>query len=86
MEVTVALTSGMRASGRCTRPHAAWGDPLTGDEHMLKVNDCMRRGLDDKAIKECVEAIQNFDGLDAAGVRWLMGALRGSEGTGRISN
>ena len=83
VEVTVALTDGTRASGKCTRPRAAWGEPPSDDEHMLKVNDCMRRAFDDKTIKQCIETIRNFDTLEPAGVRRLMRALRGSEESGR---
>jgi len=83
VEVIVALADGTRVSGKCTRPRAAWGEPPSDEEHMVKVNDCMRRAFDNKTIEECIEPMRNFDGLDAAGVRRLMRVLKGSKETGR---
>ena len=62
---------------------AAWGEPPSNEEHMVKVNDCMRRAFDNKTIEECLEPMRNFDGLDAAGVRRLLRVLKGSRETAR---
>jgi 2-methylcitrate dehydratase PrpD len=77
VEVNVALIDGARFSGRCNRPPGAWGEPPSDADHMIKVNDCMRRVLDTATIDESVEAIGSFDQLDAAGVRRLMASLGG---------
>jgi 2-methylcitrate dehydratase PrpD len=77
VEVTVTLADGTSAYGRCDRPRPSWGEAPAHDAHLAKVNDCMSRAFDDATIARYVEAVSNFDRLDASGFRDLMTLLRG---------
>ncbi len=80
VEVVVELSNGERLHARCDAPRGSWSRPVSAGEHLGKVRDCLAARLDAAAAAECIEAIANFDALDAAGLGTLMRTLgeRGS--------
>ncbi|MCB1547798.1 MAG: MmgE/PrpD family protein [Hyphomicrobiaceae bacterium] len=73
IDVKVELEDGTIVETRCNGPRGKWGTPpISVDEHMVKVRDCLATRLDDKAAAELIGLASNIDGIDAAGVRRLM--------------
>ena len=75
VEITVELANGERVKGRCTKLKGAWGEPLSDDEHLVKVRDCLRRAFDDATAETCIATVQQFDTVDSSQVHGLMRTL-----------
>jgi 2-methylcitrate dehydratase PrpD len=78
VEVKVTQSDGRIVVGKCTRPRGAWGSPVSPDEHLRKVRDCMNRVLRNSQTERVLSMVQKFDQLDAAEIRALMHMLAGS--------
>ena len=73
VETTVELTDGRRATVRCRGPKGFWGlPPLTRDEHLVKVRDCLGMRLDKEDCERCIQLVDSLDRLDHNGVRELI--------------
>ena len=58
---------------RCNGPRGKWGTPpISEEEHLVKVNDCLATRLDKSAADRIVALARRIDNLDAAGVHDLM--------------
>jgi 2-methylcitrate dehydratase PrpD len=75
VEVKVALADGGLITNKCIRPRGAWGSPISQQEHLVKVRDCMRRALSNNETEDVIASIQKFERLDPREVRALMHAL-----------
>jgi aconitate decarboxylase len=92
MEVAVEVDL---ADGRCVRrtcdgPPGSWGrPPVSDDDHLAKVRDCLGPALGEERMMRCVALVSRIDLLDRAGVAELLtlvGGVRGrrpADGTGR---
>ncbi|MBV8771698.1 MAG: MmgE/PrpD family protein [Deltaproteobacteria bacterium] len=77
VEVAITFADGSRVSSKCVRPRGAWGRSISEQEHLVKVRDCMTRVLSENEAENAVALLQDFERLDAAGVRSLMHMLGG---------
>lgn len=69
VDVTVELTDGRQETATCRGPKGFWGlPPLTREEHLVKVHDCLATRLDPSAVTRCVELVEELDKLSADGV------------------
>ena len=76
VEVEAQLTSGERVSTRCDGPRGIWGTPpLSRDDHLGKVRDCLSRRLDAAAIDRCLDLTDRFERLEADEIGDLMALL-----------
>ncbi len=75
VEIKVRLDDGRVVTGKCTRPNGAWGSPISEQEHMVKVRDCMRLVLGETDTQTVIAALQHFDSLGAYEIRALMRTL-----------
>ena len=75
IDLAVTLADGTTVRRSCRRPPAAWGELPAAGDHLAKVRDCMRRVFDDAMVDRCVAAVQDFERLDATGVKRLMELL-----------
>jgi hypothetical protein len=73
------LASGECFSARCNAPRGSWSRPVSAEEHLGKVRDCLAARLDASAAEHCIEAIARFEDLDAAELSALMRTLSGSD-------
>ena len=63
----VELAAGNVLTARCDRPRGAWGArPISGDEHLDKVRDCLSRRLTDAMVDRCVALAVNVDRLNGS--------------------
>ena len=81
VETSVELTDGRRATVRCRGPKGFWGLPLTRDEHLVKVRDCLGMRLSKVDCERCIQLVDSLDRLDHNGVRELM-AITSAEDSG----
>jgi aconitate decarboxylase len=73
VEVTVELTNGQRVTSHCNGPRGFWGlPPLSRDEHLGKVRDCLRMRLTPEQTERCIQLAEGLDELGSDGVRELM--------------
>jgi aconitate decarboxylase len=77
VEVKITLADGSVVTSKCVRPRGAWGAPISEREHLAKVRDCMKRGLNNNDVETAIASLQDFERLDAPGLRSLMSALGG---------
>lgn len=75
VELKVELESGERVTGRCDKPKGAWGAPISEEEHLIKVRDCLRKVFDDSTAEDIIATLQRFETLDAKEVRALIRTL-----------
>ena len=78
VEVNVRLADGSQLSARGVRPPGAWGSPISEQEHLRKVRDCLTRVLSEEATDDVVASLREFDRLGSDGVRHLMRTLGGT--------
>jgi aconitate decarboxylase len=71
-EVRLTLADGRSVSGQCMKPNGAWGNPVSEDDHLAKVRDCMRVVFSGHEAEELIASMRRFDTLDPALVRGLM--------------
>jgi aconitate decarboxylase len=73
VEVEVELTNGRRIATRCNGPRGFWGlPPLSREEHLGKVRDCLRTRLTSEQTERCIQLAEELDELGSGGVRELM--------------
>jgi aconitate decarboxylase len=73
VEVDVELASGQRLTSRCQGPKGFWGlPPLTREEHLAKVHDCLRARLTQERMERCIQLAEDLDELEANEVRELV--------------
>jgi 2-methylcitrate dehydratase PrpD len=79
VEIKIRLADGSLVTGKCIRPHGAWGAPISGQEHLVKVRDCMRRVLSEDDTENAIASLRELDGLNRDSIRALMRTLGGSQ-------
>ena len=72
---SVELASGERIAGKCAKPKGAWGEPISEEEHLVKVRDCLRIAFDETVAEEIIAVVRRFETLDPPAVRALIRAL-----------
>jgi 2-methylcitrate dehydratase PrpD len=72
VEVKITLSDSSLITSKCVGPRGAWGTPISPQEHLVKVRDCMRRELSNNDTENVIALLQNFEQLDADQVRELM--------------
>ena len=77
VEVKIRLGDGSAVTGKCVKPRGAWGSPISRQEHLVKVRDCLRQVLSDTDTNNVVASLQEFDRLDPGDLRALMRTLGG---------
>ena len=75
VEVRMTLMNGEQISAKCTKPKGAWGEPVSEDEHLVKVRDCMHPVLGGASAQACIESTRRFETLEAAEIRELLRTL-----------
>jgi aconitate decarboxylase len=69
LDLEIELENGDVVRERCERPRGSWGaPPITAEEHMAKVCDCLATYMSPAAVARCTELCGRIDGLDAHGV------------------
>ncbi len=77
VEIKITLDDGSRVTAKCVRPRASWGAPISEQEHLVKVRDCLRRVLSDSRAEKVIAAAQQFARLNFVAVRALLNELGG---------
>jgi aconitate decarboxylase len=77
IEIRIKLDDGDLVTGKCVRPRGAWGSPISEQEHLVKVRDCIRRVLSENDAENVIASLGEFDHLDRDGVRTLVRRLGG---------
>ena len=77
VEIQIRLSDGSLVTGRCVRPRGAPGLPISGQEHLVKVRDCMRRALSETDTENVVASLREFAHLDGDSIHALMRTLGG---------
>jgi len=73
VEAEVEFRDGHLLTARCERPHGAWGStPISGDEHLDKVRDCLSRRLTDAEVDRCIALAVKIDRLNGSEVSQLL--------------
>ena len=73
VEASVTLADGQVLHTRCNGPRGVWGTPpISDDEHLVKVRDCLSRRLPDEKADALIALARQVETLDAAGVRRLL--------------
>ncbi|HEX4183773.1 MAG TPA: MmgE/PrpD family protein [Caulobacteraceae bacterium] len=73
VEAHVELADGAVLSARCEAPRGAWGlPPISHDEHLDKVRDCLSRRLSGTMVDRCVALAADIDQLSGAEVGELL--------------
>ncbi len=75
VEIDVTLKDGSVVKTRCNRPAGAWGEPIAPEVHLVKVRDCLARGLDSAAAERVIATVDRFETLDSAAVRALIATV-----------
>jgi aconitate decarboxylase len=77
VEIKIRLGGGSLVTAKCVRPRGAWGSPISEQEHLVKVRDCMRRVLSENDTANVIASIREFDHLNGDTIRALMRTLGG---------
>jgi 2-methylcitrate dehydratase PrpD len=78
VDASVELEDGRLLTARCERPRGAWGaEPISHDEHIEKVRDCLSRRLSDTLVERCVALATQIDDLEAKDVAELLAIAGG---------
>jgi aconitate decarboxylase len=73
VDAEVELATGNILTSRCDRPRGAWGaEPISADEHLNKVRDCLSRRLTDAKVDRCIALAINVDRLSGSEVSELL--------------
>ena len=75
VETKIRLDGGSLVKGKCVRPPGSWGSPISRQEHLVKVRDCIRRVLNENDTENLVAVIQEFDHLTHHDIQALMRML-----------
>ena len=69
----VEMQDGSVLETRCNGPKGIWGgEPVTDEEHLVKVRDCLMRRLPEERAEALIVQARKVETLDAAGVRELV--------------
>jgi aconitate decarboxylase len=71
VEIRIGLDDRTVISSKCVRPRGAWGSPISRQEHLIKVRDCLGRALSDTDTETVISSLQEFERLTP----WKVGAL-----------
>lgn len=73
VEITVELGDGRRETARCHGPKGFWGlSPLTRDEHLVKICDCLGTRLSKENSDRCIQLVDDLDNLGPNEVQTLI--------------
>jgi aconitate decarboxylase len=73
VDAEVELAAGNVLTAQCRRPRGAWGSrPISGDEHLEKVRDCLSRRLSDAMVDRCLDFAVYVDSLNGSDVGELL--------------
>jgi 2-methylcitrate dehydratase PrpD len=73
VELEAELSDGRVVKTRCDRPRGSWGTtPISAEEHLVKVRDCLATGLAPAAVETCIEIGTTLDRQDSNAVRALL--------------
>lgn len=75
VEIKIRLGDGSLVTGKCVRPRGTWGSPISGQEHLVKVRDCIRRALSENDTENAVASLLEFEHLNRDGVSALIRTL-----------
>jgi aconitate decarboxylase len=77
VEVSVTLHDGRHLTARCDGPKGFWGlPPLTREEHLLKIRDCLQPHLGVYETERCIELVEKLESLGPAQVGELIALLQ----------
>jgi aconitate decarboxylase len=69
IRIEAECADGGRYEAVCRGPKGAWGvEPLTADDHRVKLRDCFGRALAPARMEELIALLEKLDGQDANGV------------------
>ena len=72
-ELEIGLTGGQLIKTRCDRPRGSWGtDPITPEEHLIKVRDCLATGLDAASVEAVIAIGTTLDKQNPTAVREML--------------
>ncbi|HZA25002.1 MAG TPA: hypothetical protein VFA32_20810, partial [Dehalococcoidia bacterium] len=74
--VSVHMQDGTEYSVRCEKPRGIWGNPLTREEHLVKVRACASRVLTDADVEAMIEIVEDLDQGTSQDVQELVEILR----------
>jgi aconitate decarboxylase len=73
VELEVDLDDGTTLKTRCDGPRGKWGTPpITVEEHLVKVRDCLSTRLSDRDSERLIELANSFEQLGAKDLREVM--------------
>ncbi len=76
LEAEVELTDGRVLRTRCNGPRGIWGaPPISEADHLVKVRDCLSRKLPADRAEALIARAREVEGLDAGGVRAMIGMV-----------
>lgn len=73
--VRVQMQDGSDYSTHCDRPRGIWGNPLTREEHLVKVRSCAARLLPDDDVEALIEIVEDLDQAATRDVQELVEIL-----------
>jgi 2-methylcitrate dehydratase PrpD len=77
VEVSVALHDGQCLATRCDGPKGFWGlPPLSHEEHLVKIRDCLQTHLRTYETERCIQLIEKLECLGPGEVCELITLLR----------
>jgi len=59
-------------TARCNRPAGAWGEVIAPEIHLVKIRDCLARGLDRDTAERVIATVDRFETLGSTEVRDLI--------------
>jgi aconitate decarboxylase len=77
VETKIRLNGGSLVEGKCVGPRGFWGSPISKQQHLVKVRDCMRRVLNEIDTENLIALSQEFDQLTQHDLHSLMRTLGG---------
>jgi len=79
VELEVTLRDGRTFHSRCNGPRGIWGgDPVSPEEHLVKVGDCLSVGFAREQVEQCVALASKINQLDSSGVAALLALIERS--------
>jgi aconitate decarboxylase len=75
VEIKINLSDGNAVTGKCVRPHGAWGSPVSRQEHLVKVRDCLRMTLSSVDSETVIDSLEHFEQLNPRDVQALISRL-----------
>ena len=73
--VMVTLNNGKTIENKCVKPKGIWGEPLSRNEVLEKVENCAGRVLDRQSLNEFISLVDNLENASAADVKRLLAIL-----------